>query len=83
MDHLYILSDSAGYHGTQQNFQVYNAYRLRLLDTPPTSLDHNAIKNAWNTLKFRLWKQFSDRERHPHSEDELIQAAQDEWETIL
>ena len=82
VERIHIWSDGAGYHGTQANYQIYNTYGLKLLPAPPSSPDLNVLENAWNTLKSRLWKRFSITERRPHSEDELFEAACEEWEAI-
>jgi transposase len=52
------------------------------MDWPSSSPDLNPIENAWALLKVRLRKRQQDSSKYFNTEEEFIQAAQEEWEIL-
>lgn len=82
LDTFYLMEDGAPYHRTKLNDKLRASYNIKNLPWPPSSPDLNPIENAWNSLKRKLHKRWADEEKRPHSEAELLQAMEEEWEGL-
>ena len=79
---LYFMQDGAGPHRAKKIKGFLEKSGIRILSWPASSPDLNPIENVWRILKQRLGKRFRQRHSRPQTEEELMQAAQEEWEHI-
>lgn len=75
------MEDRVQYHTAKINKHFRIAYNIKNLSWPASSPDFNPIENAWNSFKKKLHKcqWWSDRERRPNIEVELLKAIEEEW----
>jgi len=79
---LYFMQDGAGPHRATKIKGFLEKSEIQILSWPSSSPDLNPIENVWRMLKQRLGKRFRKRHSHPETEEELMRAAQEEWEHI-
>ena len=79
---MYFMQDGAGPHKAKKTLRFLTSNHIQLQSWPGNSPDLNPLENAWHLLKVRLRKRFRDPRRRPHSEEEWIRAAQEEWMRI-
>ena len=76
------MQDGAGPHQAKKIKGFLEKSGIRILSWPTSLPDLNPIDNVWCMLQQRLGKRFRQRHSHPQTEEELMQAAQEEFEHI-
>jgi len=79
---LLLIEDGAGPHKAVVTQKYHESVSLLRMIWPGNSPDLNPIENAWRSLKAKLQKRFRDPLKRAHSEDELWEAIQEEWEGL-
>ena len=77
------IEDGAGIHKSKYTNKFRQQNRINRLPWPPYSPDMNLIENVWAMLKRRLRKKWFNVENRPKGREELIVAAQVEWDMLL
>jgi hypothetical protein len=76
------VEDGLRVHTAKLCQEYRKEYGITRMDWPPSSPDLNPIENAWALLKVRLRKRQQDPSKRFNTEEEFIQAAQEEWEKL-
>ena len=76
------IEDGLGVHISVLANKFRGAYGIVRSDWPPRPPDLNPIENVWHMLKVRLRKRISSLEKCSPNVEELVEAAQVEWERL-
>lgn len=76
------IEDGAGIHKSKETCDFRKKLNINRLPWPPYSPDMNLIENIWSLLKRRLRRKWINVEKRPRSREELIVAAQLEWDAL-
>lgn len=77
-----VIEDGAGIHNSKETCEFRKRYCINRLPWPPYSPDMNLIENVWSLLKRRLRRKWINPEKRPRTREELIVAAQLEWDAL-
>lgn len=81
-DEYIVVEDGHPAHTSVMARQRRLQTGLRKMDWCGNSPDLNPIENVWYALKRRLKRRWRDPNKRPHSKEELVEAAKEEWEKL-